>query len=84
MASAVPRISTPLGRQGGCTSSTTSAARPVRETSRNFFELPKSNPPISTAWDSRSRDQPTGTTCPAVRELVAKERATSDDHEPER
>jgi hypothetical protein len=54
IASARPRTSIPRGRHGSvlARSSTTSAARPLRSTSRYFFVRAKSCPP--TSIESRS------------------------------
>src|SRR5215212_5888932 len=61
--SALPRTSTPRGRHGGSTSSTTNAALPVCLTSLNFLILAKLCPPRSTASCSALYLNATGTTC---------------------
>jgi hypothetical protein len=62
-ASAWPRTSTPRGCQGGSTSSTTMAARPLRATSRNFLVAAKLWPVTSTTPLSGSMlHMPTGVT----------------------
>src|SRR5215217_5809267 len=50
--SARPRTSTPRGRQGGSTSSTTNAALPVFSASRNFLLAAMLCPPMSTVSNS--------------------------------